>query len=131
MMYDEAAKLDLICFARSDVRQQSTKELFAYERTSPILGSGRQQPFCILKGTFGSPLGSYSATPDCWLWFHEARVRQIVQGARKPRRHPACSERPRALCHGMANHLDRAHRRPGCLGAFLPLVTVPLAVPLF
>ena len=53
-----------------------------------IIGTGRQQPFCILKQrscilgkTFGSWLGSYSATADCWLWFHGARLRETVQGA--------------------------------------------------
>src|SRR5260370_440806 len=43
------------------------RELFAYERTSPITGRGRQQPFCILTRTSRSSLGSHSATADCWL----------------------------------------------------------------
>src|ERR1700722_7180206 len=112
MMCVETSKLGLICFARSDVQHQSTKELFACERTSPILGRGNEQPFCVLKRTVVSPLGSDSAAADCWLWLYGARVRQIVQGVRKLRRHPPCAKRPVASFHGMAYHFDRAHRRP-------------------
>src|SRR6266481_9707950 len=104
MMYAATSKLALFCFARSDFRQQSTKELFAYERTSPNTGRGKQQPFCILTRTSRSSLGTHSAAADCWLRFFGAWVRQIVQGARKLRRHPACSQRARASFHGMAYH---------------------------
>src|SRR5258706_11001962 len=120
MMRSETSKLALFCFARSDVRHYLTKELFAYERTSPILGRGRQQPFCILTRAFAISLGPNSATADCWLWFYGARVRQAVQGARKLRRHPAYAERPVASLHGMAYHLDRAHRRPCRLARSFP-----------
>src|SRR6266446_1603605 len=120
MMRGETSKLALFCFARSDVRHYLTKELFAYERTSPILGRGRQQPFCILKRAFAISLGLDSATADCWLWFYGARVRQAVQGARKLRRHPACYRRARASSHGMAYHSDRTHRRPGSLARSFP-----------
>ena len=36
---------------------------------------GKAPAPCILKGTFGSAVGSYSAAPDCWLWFHVQRNR--------------------------------------------------------
>lgn len=114
------------------VQRQSTKDLFRYERTSPIIGRRRWWPSCILKRTLGSSVGSDSATPDCWLWFYGARIRQIVEGARKLRRHPARPERPGASFHGMAYHLDRAHRRPrGLARSLRPLVSLPMAMLLF
>src|SRR5882724_1946009 len=72
-----------------DVRQRSrNREAFEYEPTDSIIGTGRHQPFCILEQTscilgktFGSCLGSYSATADCWLWLHGARLRETVEGA--------------------------------------------------
>src|SRR5258706_9521613 len=112
MMRSAASKLGLFRFRAFGVRHQSIKELFAYERTSPILGRGKQQPFCILTRAVVSSVGSDSATADCWLWLYGARVRKIVEGARKLRLHPACAERPRTSFHGMAYHFDRAHRRP-------------------
>src|SRR5580704_6411887 len=112
MMCDEASKLGLFWFRAFECLTQITKELFAYERTSPILERGKQGPFCILRRTVVSSLGSDSATADCWLWLYGARFRKIVEGARKLRRHPACAERPGASFHGMAYHFDRARRRP-------------------
>src|SRR6267143_4951880 len=120
MMRGEASKLGLFGFARSSIRGQSTKELFVYERTSPIIENENQQPFCIPNTTFTSSLGSDSATADCWLWLYGARVRKIVEGARNLRRHPACAERPGASFHGMAYHFDRAHRRPRRLARSFP-----------
>src|SRR5258708_37328228 len=112
MMRVETSKLALFWFRAFECSTWLTKELFAYERTSPILGRGKQQPFCILKRTVVSSVGSDSATADCWLCLYGARVRKIVEGARKLRCHPACAERPGASFHRLAYHFDRAHRRP-------------------
>src|ERR1700746_4093440 len=106
-------------FGASRVRQRSkNREAFEYEPTYSIFGTGSLQLFCILKQrscilgkTFGSSLGCYSATADCWLWFHGAWLRETVQGVRSLRRHPAYDGRARASSHGMAHHSDRTHRR--------------------
>ena len=65
-------------------------------------GEGNSR-FAFLTRTFASSLGPDSATADCWLWFYGARVRQALQGARKLRRHPACSSAcPRLISwHGL------------------------------
>src|SRR5580692_7223051 len=97
---------------------QIIKRLCEYEPTYSICGEGRQQPFCILQQrpcllgkTFGSSLGSYSATADCWLRLHGAWLCETVQGTRSLRRHPAYDRRARASSDGMAHHSDRTHRR--------------------
>src|SRR6267378_8633379 len=120
MMRRRNVKVSPILFRAFGCSTLINEGAFAYERTPPILGRGRQQPFCILTRAFAISLGPNSATADCWLWFYGARVRQAVQGARKLRRHPAYAERPGASLHGMAYHLDRAHRRPCRLARSFP-----------
>src|SRR5215467_12028201 len=108
-----------LLLALRTLRERSTKERgFEYEPTYSIIGTARQQPSristqppCILGKTFGSCLGSDSATADCWLRFHGARLRETVERARGLRRHPAYDERARASSHGVAHHSDRTHRR--------------------
>jgi len=44
--------------------------------------------------------------------FMEHGFAKLSKGPRKLRRHPACSQRPRASFHGVAYDFDRTHRRP-------------------
>ena len=50
------------------------------EGSSPIIGTGTQQPLCVPESIYARSLGSHSPTADCWVWLHAARLRQAVKG---------------------------------------------------
>jgi putative oxidoreductase len=125
----------LLLALRAFDHDPKTERFFEYEPTYSTIGTGRQQPFCILKQrpcilakTFGSRLGSYSATADCWLWLHRAWLRETVQGP----------EAFAAILHMMgvpAPHLmawltiltELIGGFAVLLGAFVPLASLPMA----